>query len=142
MEQVQGLDILEVLQKTIPTRIAEFTLHPIKMKNFKRFTTLAVPMYTDLLAIFDGHGDIVKLLEQNEAAIIELLSLSSNFTQADYDHDHFYPDDFSRLVLAMVEVNMDFFVQNLLPKVTEQSNSLINKLNQSMSKIGQRPSNV
>ncbi|WHP05792.1 MULTISPECIES: hypothetical protein [Acinetobacter] len=137
-----GLEILEEIEKAVETRIGNFTIMPVPMRNFKRFTTLVAPLYEDLMAVFDGQGDIVKIIEQHEPALVELLSLCSEFNQDHYNDDKFYPDDFSALILGLVEVNMDFFVQNLLPKITQQGNGLVGKLKQMMGKIGQTQSSA
>ena len=142
MDNLKGLDVLAEMAVSVPTRIGVFAIHPVKMKNFKRFATLATPLYADLVGVFDGQVNVAALIEQHEPKLIELLSLCSEFNQDHYNDDKFYPDDFSALILGLVEVNMDFFVQNLLPKVTQQGNGLVGKLKQMMNKIGQTQSSV
>ncbi len=142
MDNLKGLDVLAEMAVSVPTRIGVFVIHPVKMKNFKRFATLATPLYADLVGVFDGQVNVAALIEQHEPTLIELLSLCSEFNQDHYNDDKFYPDDFSALILGLVEVNMDFFVQNLLPKIAEQSNRLVNKFSQVMNKTGQTQSSV
>lgn len=142
MDNLNGLDVLEDLEISIQTRIGKFDIHPVNMKNFKRFSVLAMPLYADLMSVFDKQGDFIKLIKQHESSMIELLSLCSKFTQEHYDDDAFYPDDFAVLITGLVEVNMDFFVRTLLPKVAVRGKSMIDRLNSVKSKIGQIQSNA
>lgn len=137
MEQVTDLDILVELNKTVNTRIGKFEIRPVQMKKFKRFSALSAPMFNDILAVFEGKKGIDKLIAQHEKSMVELLTLCSDFKEEDYQHDNFYADDFASLVITLVEVNMDFFIQNLLPQVSSQTESLLKKYNKIKNNLDQ-----
>lgn len=139
-----GLEILEEIEKAVETRIGNFTIMPVPMRNFKRFTTLVAPLYEDLMAVYDNKGSgLEALIENHESTIIELITLSSSFTKDDYEKEKFYSDDFIKLILAVVELNMDFFVHSLLPKVKQQVMDMASRARslKESAQTGETPSN-
>lgn len=130
-----GLDVLEpVVPVNVQTRQGTFEVSMIKMSKFRRFAMLAWPLVEDLMGLIDGVGDFEKLIDQHEPALIELLTLSSTMQQADYSE--MYPDDFLRMVLAVVEVNMDFFVQKLIPMIGSRSGAIAERIAKVLGKAG------
>ena len=135
-EMTAGLEVLEpIVPLSVPTRQGVFTVAPIKMSKFKRFATLAWPLVEDLMGLLDGAaGDSAVVIEKHEPALVELLELSSDMTRAHYEE--MYPDEFLKMVLGVVEVNMDFFVQNLIPMLGSRAGAIKERLDKTLAKAG------
>ena len=134
-ELTAGLEVLEAITPLIvPTRQGDFNVAPIKMAKFKRFATLAWPLVEDVVALIDGAGDGPALIEKHEPVLVELLELSSDMTRAHYEE--MYPDEFLRVVIGMVEVNMDFFVRNLIPMLGSRAAAIKERMDKALAKAG------
>lgn len=130
-----GLEVLEaIVPLEVVTRQGTFSVAPIKMSKFKRFASLAWPLVEELMGLLDGAGDSAMLIEKHEPALVELLELSSDMTRAHYEE--MYPDEFLKMVLAVVEVNMDFFVQNLIPVLGSRAGAIKDRLDKTLAKAG------
>lgn len=130
-----GLEVLEPIKPiTVITRVGSFDVSTIKMKSFKQFAMLAWPMVEDIMGLVDGKGDVARVIGEHFPALVELISLTSTVTPADCDEMH--PDDFLAMALAVVEVNMDFFVQNLIPMLGSRAAGIKDKLELTLGKAG------
>ena len=134
-ELTAGLEVLEpIVPLPVQTRQGVFTVSPIKMAKFKRFATLAWPLVEELMGLLDGAGDSAQIIEKHEPTLVELLELSSDMTRAHYEE--MYPDEFLKMVLGVVEVNMDFFVQNLIPMLGSRAGVIKERLDKTLEKAG------
>ena len=136
-----GLDVLEpIVPLLVKTRKASFDVSPVKMVKFKQFATLAWPLVEDVMALIDGTGNGPAFIEKHETALIDMLALSSEFTADHYAE--MYPDEFLKLVIGMVEVNMDFFARNLIPMLGSRAQGIKEKIEASIKKLGLKASNA
>lgn len=130
-----GLEVLEPIKPmTVTTRVGSFDISTIKMKSFRQFAMLAWPMVEDVMGLVDGKGDVARVIGEHFPALVELICLTSTMTPSDCDEMH--PDDFLSMVLAVVEVNMDFFVQNLIPMLGSRAGFIKDKLEATLGKAG------
>ncbi len=135
MEELKGLDVLEDVKSiNVVTRIGDFSFSPIKMGKFKSFATLALPLVNELMDLSDSVGNIVALIEKHEQPLIDLIAIGcDSFSREQYED--LYPDEFVVLVTTLIEVNMDFFVRNLLPKIAGQMETFKAKMGQAKDKV-------
>lgn len=87
MDNLKGLDVLAEMAVSVPTRIGVFVIHPVKMKNLKRFTALSAPLFNEIIAVFEGKSSIDELVVRHEQAVVELLTLCSGFTKEQSTHN-------------------------------------------------------
>lgn len=134
-ELTAGLEVLEQPQGvTVVTTQGSFIVNTIRMHKFKRFATLAWPLAQDAMGLLDGGGNFGEFIEKHEESVSQLLILSSNLTTQKYEQ--FYLDDALKMVLAVVEVNMDFFVQNLIPMISSRAGAIKERLDKTLAKAG------
>jgi len=140
------------------TRTGNIILEPMRMAKLKVFSEAVEPII----------GQIFSMLENKESDKTEESENKDNFNQGilqminkHYDDlvnlvcvacpavdkekiDDMFPDDFVNLVGGVIEVNSDFFVQNLLPMIVERVGSLKAKIPQNLlkNKSGQMDTSV
>ena len=122
----------ESLKIIVKTRIGEFTVEPVRMGKFKAFAQAAMPCANDVMACLDNGGDLVALIDQHEEPLFVMASICSGLTKDQYDQ--LLPDDYLAIVGAVIEINADFFVQNLLPAVAGRIQSITERVRNIVSK--------
>lgn len=124
------IDVVEEI--VVKTRIGEFTVQPVRMGKFKAFAQAAMPCANDVMAYLDHGGDLVALIDRHEEPLFVMTSICSRLTKDQYDQ--ILPDDYLAIVGAVIEVNADFFVQNLLPAVAGRIQSITERVRNIVSK--------
>lgn len=137
----------ECLEITVKTRIGDFAVQPVRMGKFKAFAQAAMPCANDVMAFLDAPKlddavgikqpegiDLVTLIERHEENMFLMASICSNITKEQYDQ--ILPDDYLKIVGAVIEINADFFVRNLLPAVAGRIQSITERVRNIVSKMG------
>jgi hypothetical protein len=123
MSDLISTDVPEMI---VTTRVGEFTVTPVRMGQFKAFSAVAAPVVGDVTDYMDGAGDLVELIDKHESSLFTMTTICSGLTQDQYQQ--MMPDDYVELVGAVVEINTDFFVRNLLPKVAGRVQSIMSRV--------------
>ena len=116
----------------VKTRVGEFTVEPVRMGKFKAFAQAAMPCANDVMAYLDNGGDLVTLIDRHEENMFLMASICSGLTKEQYDQ--LLPDDYLAIVGAVIEINADFFVRNLLPVVAGRIQSITERVRNIVSK--------
>lgn len=135
----------ESLKIAVKTRIGDFVVQPVRMGKFKAFAQAAMPCANDVMAFLDTPKlddtagikqpdgiDLVTLIERHEENMFLMASICSGLTKEQYDQ--LLPDDYLAIVGAVIEINADFFVQNLLPAVAGRIQSITERVRNIVSK--------
>lgn len=135
----KGFDMTDLindnaLEITISTRLGNFAVQPVRMGKFKAFARAAMPCANDVMAYLDTGGDLVALIDQHEEPLFTMVHICSGLTQEQYEQ--LLPDDYLKIVGAVIEINADFFVRNLLPAVVGRIQSIKDRVQNIMSKMG------
>lgn len=133
------------LEIAVKTRVGEFTVQPVRMGKFKTFAQAAMPCANDVMAFLDAPKsddtvgikqpdgiDLVTLIDRHEENMFLMVSICSGLTKDHYDQ--LLPDDYLAIVGAVIEINADFFVQNLLPAVAGRIQSITERVRNIASK--------
>lgn len=130
-------------QITLETRSGNITLEPMRMAKLKSFSQAVEPIIGQIFSMLDSEEDsknkesenkdnfkqsILQMINKHYDDLVNLVCIASNDMSKE-KIDDMLPDDFVNLVGGIIEVNTDFFVQNLLPKVMEKAENLKTKLN-------------
>jgi hypothetical protein len=127
-------DELKVLvpQETISTEFGDLVVRPFKFTQF--------PRVIEILSGFSGlinidsleAGDIVNLLMKNQGEdLFELMGMASN--QDREWLDKLEAEEGFELLIRMVQQNMDFFINKLLPSITELTAAIAPKVGEKLS---------
>lgn len=135
----------ESLKIAVKTRIGDFVVQPVRMGKFKAFAQAAMPCANDVMAFLDTPKlddtagikqpdsiDLVTLIDRHEENMFLMASICSGLTKEQYDQ--LLPDDYLAIVGAVIEINADFFVQNLLPAVAGRIQSITERVRNIVSK--------
>lgn len=107
---MSGLDALAPREKAITVAGRQLALRPIRMGKLSAFAEAAMPVAPLILA-----GRIAEAATEHYANISAALIIATGADQAWLDE--LFPDDYLRLVQAVVEVNSDFFLRRLAPLI-------------------------
>ncbi len=125
-------------QVTIETRLGTIILEPMRMSKLKSFSQAVEPIISQIFSMLENKEDnekkddfnqsILQMINKHYDDLVNLVCIACNDMSKE-KIDDMLPDDFVNLVGGVIEVNTDFFVQNLLPKVMEKAENLKVKLN-------------
>lgn len=125
-------------QVTIETRLGTIILEPMRMSKLKSFSQAVEPIISQIFSMLESKEDnenkddfnqsILQMINKHYDDLVNLVCIACNDMSKE-KIDDMLPDDFVNLVGGVIEVNTDFFVQNLLPKVMEKAENLKVKLN-------------
>lgn len=109
--------------KTVEEVIAE--VKPVKVKHLKEFTKKCAPVAQHLM-----DGKFMELLEDHYDELIDAVAMGADVDRAWLEEQG--ADTLATLAFQIVEVNMDFFVQTLLPRI----NTFADKIESVSLKVG------
>lgn len=92
-------------------------LQPVKVKDLPAFLAAIEPIARDL-----AHGDIAGALMRNADAVIEATAIGAGVERAWLEAQT--PDVLIDLATRVLEVNADFFVQRVLPRLAAAAQTL------------------
>ena len=117
-------DALAVLAPAaVPVTVAgrTFEVAPIRVKDLPAFARTIEPIARDLLA-----GDVAGALARNADALIAATAIGARVERDWLDEQT--AEELVALAIAVVEVNADFFVRRLLPRLTQTAETLTQRL--------------
>lgn len=130
-------------QITIPLRGHDnIILEPMRMVKLKAFSDAVEPVITQVFTLLEDEQNskqnIVQMITQHYDYLVGIVCVACTGVNKE-KIDDMLPDDFVNLVSGVIEVNADFFVQNLLPMILGRVESLKSKIPQNLrqSKLGQ-----
>ena len=130
-------------QITIPLRGHDnIILEPMRMVKLKAFSDAVEPVITQVFTLLEDEQNskqnIVQMITQHYDYLVGIVCVACTGVNKE-KIDDMLPDDFVNLVGGVIEVNADFFVQNLLPMILGRVESLKSKIPQNLrqSKLGQ-----
>ncbi len=130
-------------QITIPLRGHDnIILEPMRMAKLKAFSDAVEPVITQVFTLLEDEQNskqnIVQMITQHYDNLVSIVCVACTGVNKE-KIDDMLPDDFVNLVGGVIEVNADFFVQNLLPTILGRVESLKSKIPQNLrqSKLGQ-----
>lgn len=130
-------------QITIPLRGHDnIILEPMRMAKLKAFSDAVEPVITQVFTLLEDEQNskqnIVQMITQHYDNLVSIVCVACTGVNKE-KIDDMLPDDFVNLVGGVIEVNADFFVQNLLPMILGRVESLKSKIPQNLrqSKLGQ-----
>ena len=112
-------------QITIPLRGHDnIILEPMRMVKLKAFSDAVEPVITQVFTLLEDEQNskqnIVQMITQHYDNLVSIVCVACTGVNKE-KIDDMLPDDFVNLVGGVIEVNADFFVQNLLPMILGQS---------------------
>lgn len=104
-------------EPTIDIAGRRIALRPVRVRDLPRFLCACEPLAADLAA-----GDIGAALLRHADALIEATCIGAGVERAWLDDQA--PDALIDLAVAVLEVNADFFVRAVLPRLTAAAETL------------------
>ena len=124
-------------QIIIESRAGNIILEPMRMAKLKAFSDAVEPVITQVFAVLEdtenSKQNIVQMITKHYDDLVKVICVAcTEMTKEKIDD--MLPDDFVNLVGGVIEVNADFFVQNLLPMIVGRVESLKGKIPQNLLK--------
>ena len=124
-------------QIIIESRAGNIILEPMRMAKLKAFSDAVEPVITQVFAVLEdtenSKQNIVQMITKHYDDLVKVICVAcTEMTKEKIDD--MLPDDFVNLVGGVIEVNADFFVQNLLPMIDGRVESLKGKIPQNLLK--------
>lgn len=124
-------------QIVIESRAGNIILEPMRMAKLKAFSDVVEPVITQVFSVLEdtenSKQNIVQMITKHYDDLIKVVCVACNDVTKE-KIDDMLPDDFVNLVGGVIEVNADFFVQNLLPMIVGRVESLKGKIPQNLLK--------
>lgn len=112
------------------------------MAKLKAFSDAVEPVITQVFAVLEdtenSKQNIVQMITKHYDDLVKVVCVACPSVDKE-KIDDMLPDDFVNLVGGVIEVNADFFVQNLLPMIIGRVESIKSKIPQNLlkNKFGQ-----
>ena len=129
-------------QIVIESRAGNIILEPMRMAKLKAFSDAVEPVITQVFTVLEdtenSKQNIVQMITKHYDDLVKVICVACNDVTKE-KIDDMLPDDFVSLVGGVIEVNADFFVQNLLPMILSRVESIKSKIPQNLlkNKFGQ-----
>ena len=129
-------------QIIIESRAGNIILEPMRMAKLKAFSDAVEPVITQVFTVLEdtenSKQNIVQMITKHYDDLVKVICVACNDVTKE-KIDDMLPDDFVSLVGGVIEVNADFFVQNLLPMILSRVESIKSKIPQNLlkNKFGQ-----
>lgn len=129
-------------QIIIESRAGNIILEPMRMAKLKAFSDAVEPVITQVFAVLEdtenSKQNIAQMITKHYDDLVKVICVACNDVTKE-KIDDMLPDDFVSLVGGVIEVNADFFVQNLLPMILSRVESIKGKIPQNLlkNKFGQ-----
>ena len=129
-------------QIIIESRAGNIILEPMRMAKLKAFSDAVEPVITQVFTVLEdtenSKQNIVQMITKHYDDLVKVICVACNDVTKE-KIDDMLPDDFVSLVGGVIEVNADFFVQNLLPMILGRVESIKSKIPQNLlkNKFGQ-----
>lgn len=110
---------IKPLEKTLTLGGQSLTVRPLKVRHIPAFSGVIGPLYAQ---IAQGEPDWFGLIASHGESLVEAVSLGLGLP-----HEQVGDLDLAELVeavMALVEVNVDFFIQRLSPQISQASQVL------------------
>ena len=124
-------------QIIIESRTGNIILEPMRMAKLKAFSDAVEPVITQVFSVLEdtenSKQNIVQMITKHYDDLVKVVCVACPSVDKD-KIDDMLPDDFVNLVGGVIEVNADFFVQNLLPMIVARVESLKGKIPQNLLK--------
>ncbi len=124
------------------TRAGNIILEPMRMAKLKAFSDAVEPVITQVFTVLEdtenSKQNIVQMITKHYDDLVKVVCVACPSVDKE-KIDDMLPDDFVNLVGGVIEVNADFFVQNLLPMILSRVESIKSKIPQNLlkNKFGQ-----
>lgn len=134
-------------QIIIESRTGNIILEPMRMAKLKAFSDAVEPVITQVFTVLEdtenSKQNIVQMITKHYDDLVKVVCVACPAVDKD-KIDDMLPDDFVNLVGGVIEVNADFFVQNLLPMILGRVESIKSKIPQNLlkNKSGQTDTNA
>lgn len=134
-------------QIIIESRTGNIILEPMRMAKLKAFSDAVEPVITQVFTVLEdtenSKQNIVQMITKHYDDLVKVICVACNDVTKE-KIDDMLPDDFVSLVGGVIEVNADFFVQNLLPMILSRVESIKSKIPQNLlkNKSGQTDTSV
>lgn len=124
-------------QIVIESRTGNIILEPMRMAKLKAFSDAVEPVITQVFTVLEdtenSKQNIVQMITKHYDDLVKVICVACNDVTKE-KIDDMLPDDFVNLVGGVIEVNADFFVQNLLPMILSRVESIKGKIPQNLLK--------
>ena len=124
-------------QIIIESRTGNIILEPMRMAKLKAFSDAVEPVITQVFTVLEdtenSKQNIVQMITKHYDDLVKVVCVACSAVDKD-KIDDMLPDDFVSLVGGVIEVNADFFVQNLLPMILSRVESIKSKIPQNLLK--------
>jgi DNA replicative helicase MCM subunit Mcm2 (Cdc46/Mcm family) len=105
------------MTKTLTIDGRSITIAPIKIRQLPAFVRAVEPVAKAL-----AHGDVLAAMAQHAEALIEAVCIGAGVERAWLEEREV--DVLVELAAEVIEVNADFFVQRILPKIETASGAI------------------
>lgn len=124
-------------QIIIESRAGNIILEPMRMAKLKAFSDAVEPVITQVFTVLEdtenSKQNIVQMITKHYDDLVKVVCVACPSVDKE-KIDDMLPDDFVNLVGGVIEVNADFFVQNLLPMILSRVESIKSKIPQNLLK--------
>jgi len=124
-------------QIIIESRTGNIILEPMRMAKLKAFSDAVEPVVSQVFLVLENSEDakqnIAQMITKHYDDLVKVICVACNDVTKE-KIDDMLPDDFVNLVGGVIEVNADFFVQNLLPMILGRVESIKSKIPQNLLK--------
>ena len=124
-------------QIIIESRAGNIILEPMRMAKLKAFSDVVEPVITQVFTVLEdtenSKQNIVQMITKHYDDLVKVVCVACPSVDKE-KIDDMLPDDFVNLVGGVIEVNADFFVQNLLPMILSRVESIKGKIPQNLLK--------
>lgn len=127
LEVVTDLETMIPAPRTVTVGSEQVTIPPLKVKQLTQVLKLSKPLVPSLSAMGKGNADIVALVVDFPDQVVAIVAVLLNRDVAWVEE--LEVDSLVDLATAVVEVNLDFFIQKVLPSVLKAMAGLASATN-------------
>lgn len=126
-EVVTDLEVMIPAPRTVTVGREQVTIPPLKVKQLTQVLKLSKPLVPSLSAMGKGNADIAALVVDFPDQVVAIVAVLLNREVAWVEE--LEVDSLVDLATAVVEVNLDFFIQKVLPSVLKAMAGLASATN-------------
>lgn len=127
MSQQQPLDdafdVIETPKVTVSISTGKLDITPVRIKELPAFTRAIEPFVQEIMAPGDNDVDVAGLLIKNSEQVIDAVVIGTRLSRAAIDA--LDVDDLVVLAGAVIEVNLDFFIRRVAPRMSRLTEALM-----------------
>lgn len=122
---------------TINSRLGDIVLEPVRMGRLEAFSQAVEPIIGEVFSVLEdsenSKKNIFQMISKHTISTVNFVCVACPEITKEKIDDMF-TDEFIDLIGGVIEVNADFFAQNLLPVIKNRVESIKGKIPQNLLK--------